>query len=90
MKVTASEVFKGKKANYEQSIPVPFVPHRLGTFLFLFICLFVCLFIYLFIYFSFLMIDIHVLDSMELYSVKVSILFWRPNILLQAYCGIFI
>lgn len=29
MKVTASEVFKGKKANYEQSIPVPFVPHRL-------------------------------------------------------------
>ena len=31
MKVTASEVFKGKKANYEPSIPVPFIPHRIGT-----------------------------------------------------------
>lgn len=31
MKVTASEVFKGKKANYEPSIPEPFSAHRLGT-----------------------------------------------------------
>ena len=30
MKVTASEVFKGKKANYTSSIPKPFMPHRLG------------------------------------------------------------
>lgn len=30
MKVTASEVFKGKKANYTTSIPKPFMPHRLG------------------------------------------------------------
>ncbi|XP_078362990.1 unconventional myosin-Ic-like [Oculina patagonica] len=29
MKVAASEIFKGKKANYEKSIPVPFSPHRL-------------------------------------------------------------
>lgn len=31
MKVTASEMFKGKKASYEESIPMPFEPHRLGV-----------------------------------------------------------
>ncbi|PFX32989.1 Unconventional myosin-Ic [Stylophora pistillata] len=31
MKVTASEVFKGKKASYEESIPLPFEPHRLSV-----------------------------------------------------------
>lgn len=31
MKVTASEMFKGKKASYEESVPVPFEPHRLGV-----------------------------------------------------------
>ena len=34
MKVTASEVFKGKKANYESSIPRAFSAYRLGNFLF--------------------------------------------------------
>jgi len=33
MKVAASAMFKGKKASYEQSIPVPFIPHRLGSYL---------------------------------------------------------
>lgn len=43
MKVTASEMFKGKKASYGESIPMPFEPHRLGiAFSYLFICVFIC------------------------------------------------